>query len=58
MAVTEAQKRATKAYIQKNIVTINLRLNRSTDAELIAFLERQPNKNGYLKELIKKDMAK
>ena len=58
MAVTEALKRATKAYIQKNIVTINLRLNRSTDAELIAFPERQPNKNGYLKELIKKDMAK
>ena len=33
-----------------------IRLSKNQDGDIIAFLDSQPNKAGYLKELIKKDM--
>lgn len=49
---TEAQKRASAKYDADNTVRITLKLNKKTDVELIAKLERQPNKNAFLKMLI------
>ena len=55
---TEAQVRASIKYNKENTVQISLKLNRSTDADLIESLNRVANKQGYIKELIRRDIAK
>ena len=55
---TESQIRASIRYNKENTVQISLKLNRSTDADLIDSLNRVKNKQGYIKELIRKDIAK
>ena len=55
---TESQIRASIRYNKENTVQISLKLNRSTDADLIDSLNRITNKQGYIKELIRRDIAK
>ena len=55
---TESQVRASIKYNKENTVQISLKLNRSTDADLIDSLNRIANKQGYIKELIRIDIAK
>ena len=55
---TESQIRASIGYNKENTVQISLKLNRSTDADLIDNLNRVTNKQGYIKELIRRDIAK
>ena len=55
---TESQIRASIKYNKENTVQISLKLNRSTDADLIDSLNIVKNKQGYIKELIRKDIAK
>ena len=55
---TESQIRASVKYNKENTVQISLKLNRSTDADLIDSLNRVANKQGYIKELIRKDIAR
>lgn len=55
---TESQIRASIRYNKENTVQISLKLNRSTDADLIDSLNRVTNKQGYIKELIRKDIAR
>ena len=44
-------------YDKVNTIRIcGLKLNLKTDKEIIAHLKSQPNKQGYIKDLIKKDM--
>lgn len=45
-------------YQKQNIVRITVKLNRKTEPELIAFVENQENKQGYIKDLIKADLIK
>lgn len=54
---TESQIRASIRYNKENTVQISLKLNRSTDADLIDSLNRVTNKQGYIKELIRRDIA-
>lgn len=54
----ESQIRASVKYNKENTVQISLKLNRSTDADLIDSLNRVANKQGYIKELIRRDIAK
>ena len=54
---TESQIRASIRYNKENTVQISLKLNRSTDADLIESLNRIANKQGYIKELIRRDIA-
>ena len=56
MALTEAQKRAKAKYNSK--VTKILIEFYPQDAELLQKIQEQPNKQGYIKELIKKDINK
>lgn len=49
---------ARQRYKKENILTVWLKVNRKTEPELAAQLEKQPNKNGYLKSLIQKDIEK
>lgn len=37
---------------------VNIRLNHNTDKDLLEYLATLPNKQGYIKDLIRKDMKK
>jgi len=56
--VSEAQKAAKARYDAKTARYISLKLNSNTDREIIEHLERQQNVQGYLKELIRKDIER
>jgi len=49
---------ARKNWTKKNTVTMTIKLNRNTDAEVIRKLESEPSRQGYIKALIRKDIAK
>ena len=53
---TQAQKRAVQKYDAANTVQVKMKLNTKTDADILAKLDRVPNKQGYIKELIRKDL--
>jgi hypothetical protein len=57
MKTTEAQARATAKYQKNNTRMFTIRLNLNTDADIIRRLEEVDSKQGYIKELIRKDMA-
>ena len=54
---TEAQKKASARYDAKMTKQFCLRLNKKTDADIIERLSHQQSKQGYIKDLIRKDMA-
>lgn len=58
MASSEAQKRATAKYDAANTVQFKIKLNKTTDADMIDFLKSLDNRQGYLKELILQDMKR
>lgn len=54
--MTEAQQKAKKKYLSKGKrLTIDFY---PTEADLIEHIEKQPKKQTYIKELIRKDMEK
>lgn len=53
---TEAQKRAKLKYDEANTVQLKLKLNRKTDADILARLDAVANKQGYIKDLIRADL--
>lgn len=55
---TEAQKRAVRKYDAANTKQVHLKLNKVTDADILAHLERQENIQGYIKRLIREDMER
>lgn len=57
MAETEAQKRARKKYEKKTKVQVLLKLNRHTDVDILTKLSEVPNKQGYIKQLIRADLG-
>lgn len=54
---TEAMKQAIKRYDEKNTKQLMLKLNVKTDADVLKRLEEVGNKQGYIKELIRRDLA-
>ena len=50
----EAQSR----YDKKNTVSYSMKLNKNTDADAIMHMDRQDNKQGYLKNLVIHDMIR
>jgi hypothetical protein len=56
MTTTEAQRRASARYDARMTRQIGLRLNRKTDADIIAWLAEQPSKQGAIKNAIRKAM--
>ena len=54
---TEAQRRALKKYASKT-VQIMVKLNLKTDADIIQKLSSEPNKQGYIKRLIRAEIAR
>lgn len=55
--VSEAQKRATEKYHKEKMVARTIRFS-PREKDVLDFLDAQPNKAGYIKELIRKDMEK
>ena len=43
-------------YAKDKLKQIKFTLNKETDADILEWIEKQENKQGYLKELIRKDM--
>lgn len=54
LPATERQAR----YDAANTVQIKLKLNLATDADILAHLAQQDSKQGYIKALIRADIAK
>lgn len=50
--------RAITKFTKEKTVSVNLRLNKNTDADIIAKLETVSSKMGYIKALIRADIEK
>lgn len=50
--------KASNKYNKENTKTYLIRFNRFSDADLIRWLDKQQNKNGYIRNLILKDILK
>lgn len=57
MAVSEAHKRASMKYDKENMRQIKFNLSLKYDQDVIAMLDSVPNKQGYIKDLIRADIA-
>ena len=44
------------AWVRENMVSVTLRLSKNTDADVIEHLDKQENKRGYIKCLIRQDI--
>ena len=58
MATSEAQMRANAKYDAKATMQLKMKLNKTTDADIIEKLESIGNKQGYIKALIRADIEK
>lgn len=58
MTASESQKRATARYDKQNTIPVYLKLNRKTDADILHKLDSVENRQGYIKCLIRSDIAK
>lgn len=54
---TEAQKRASAKYDKDHTARISLKLNLSTDADVLEKLRSVENMQGYIKGLIRADIG-
>ncbi|MBR3038047.1 MAG: hypothetical protein IKI52_05035 [Clostridia bacterium] len=58
MNVRESDYRASQKYQKEKCRKITLLLNKKIDEDLLVWLDSQENKSGYLKKLIREDMAR
>ena len=56
MPASKAKVAANMRYNQKNVTQFKIGLNNKTDADIIKHLQKQENKQGYIKELIRNDI--
>ena len=57
MPVSDAQKRATAKYLREKVKTMSIRFS-PAEHDLFEWLDAQPNKQGYVKRLIREDMER
>ena len=55
---TDAQIKAQAKYDAENTRQVHLKLNRNTDKDVLDKLDEVPSKQGYIKRLIREDLAK
>lgn len=55
---TTKQKLYIMNYEKENCTRFTLRLSNDYDKDIVEWLDQQPNKNAYLKQLIRNDMNK
>ncbi len=56
--MSEKKTTAKERYDARTAVRISLKLNKGTDADVLQRLEEVPSKQGYIKTLIRADIAK
>ena len=56
--ITDAKKRAVAKYDRAHTRQYHLKLNLATDADIIEHLGRQQSIQGYIKDLIRRDIKK
>lgn len=54
----KAHVKASMKYNAKNVKQLKMNLNLKTDADIIEHLNQKNNVQGYIKDLIRKDMDK
>lgn len=54
----ESNLKAIDKFNKEKTISVHLRLNKNTDADIIAKLESVPSKMGYIKQLIRTDITK
>ena len=55
---SESQKKASAAYDRQKTVTVTVKLNKKTDADILEWLSRKKNKQGIIKWLIRNQIAR
>lgn len=55
--MSERKSTAKERYDARTAVRISLKLNKGTDADVLQRLEEVPSKQGYIKSLIRADIA-
>lgn len=58
MAVSEAHKRASMKYDKENMKQIKFNFSVKYDTDILEKLDSVPNKQGYIKSLIRADIAR
>ena len=58
MAYSEAHKRADLKYKKDKTTQLSVRFYNGTEGDLIEWVNAQPNKAGYIKQLIREDMER
>jgi len=58
MKTSQAQINAVARYDAKNTIQIKMKLNLTTDADIIEKLKEVENKQGYIKQLIRDDIGR
>ena len=48
---------AKRAWDAQNTVYVSLKLNKKTDADILKRLDKQESKQGYIKRIIREDIA-
>lgn len=54
--LSEARLRANKKYADSHCKSFSVQLNKSTDADIIDHLGTKKNRQGYIKDLIRRDI--
>ena len=55
---TEAQRKAQRRYDARNTRQVHIKLNVRTDKDVLERLDEVQSKQGYIKRLIREDLAK
>ena len=55
---SESQKKASARYDQEHTVTVTVKLNRETDADILTWLSHEKNRQGAIKRLIRNQIER
>ena len=55
---TEAEKARDVRWQKANVTRVQIKLYKNTDADLLEWLEKQENKQGLIKRLLREEMEK
>lgn len=47
-----------RRYHAKAIMRVTVDFNRNTESDLVERIEREPNRSGYIKQLVREDMER
>lgn len=54
----EKKSKYDQKYMRDNVMSFRFQINRKTEPDILEWFNQQPNRNGYLKRLIREDMER